>query len=132
MDVKQTQAGAAAAAAVSVPAGAGAGAGTGADPELMVESSPAPLASGTGTASFSFSASASATAVVDDELRVLGVKRLRVADASVMPHIPSGPVAATCMAVGVAAFEFIVSYSSSAGYGRTETERDMKICEVTQ
>ena len=109
---------------------------------MMVEFSPAPLASGTGTGTASFSASASATAVVDDELRVLGVKRLRVADASVMPHIPSGPVAATCMAIGVAAFEFIVSYSSSSagcigtgtegGGKRDREERDVKVCEGTQ
>ena len=40
-------------------------------------------------------------AVVDAELKVLGVRNLRVADASVFPRIPSGPTSATCMAVGV-------------------------------
>lgn len=43
--------------------------------------------------------------VVDDELRVLTedgsiIRKLRVADASVIPHIPTGPIAAVCMAIG--------------------------------
>ena len=46
-------------------------------------------------------------AVVDSKLRVIGVKGLRVADASVIPKIPSGPIAAVCMAIGVAAAEFL-------------------------
>jgi choline dehydrogenase-like flavoprotein len=37
--------------------------------------------------------------VVDTSFQVLGVKNLRVADASIFPRIPSGPTAATCMAV---------------------------------
>lgn len=47
--------------------------------------------------------------VVDEKLRVHGVKRLRVADASVMPHIPTGPTAATCMAIGSACGCFIAN-----------------------
>ena len=46
--------------------------------------------------------------VVDANLRVLGVTGLRVADASVFPCIPSGPIAATCMAVGEAAFRLLM------------------------
>jgi choline dehydrogenase-like flavoprotein len=45
--------------------------------------------------------------VVDDELRVKGIKNLRIADASVIPEIPSGPITATIMCIGVAAAEFI-------------------------
>ena len=40
-------------------------------------------------------------AVVDANLRVRGVNKLRVGDASVFPRIPSGPTSATCMAIGV-------------------------------
>jgi choline dehydrogenase-like flavoprotein len=40
-------------------------------------------------------------AVVDAELKVLGVLNLRVCDASVFPRITSGPTSAACMAVGV-------------------------------
>ena len=40
--------------------------------------------------------------VVDSDLRVRGVLHLRIADASVFSRVPSGPISATCMAVGVA------------------------------
>lgn len=40
-------------------------------------------------------------AVVDADLKVLGVLNLRVGDASVFPRISSGPTSATCMAVGI-------------------------------
>jgi choline dehydrogenase-like flavoprotein len=55
------------------------------------------------------------TAVVDYKLRVLGVNGLRVADASVMPHIPSGPISATCMAMGAACAEFLHEVESNDG-----------------
>lgn len=45
--------------------------------------------------------------VVDEHLRVRGVRGLRVADASVIPAIPSVPIAATCMTIGVMAADFI-------------------------
>ena len=48
------------------------------------------------------------TAVVDLELRVLGVSGLRVADASVMPRPPSGNTHATCMMIGERAAEFVL------------------------
>lgn len=45
--------------------------------------------------------------VVDEYLRVRDVKGLRIADASVIPSIPSSPIAAACMCVGVAAGMFM-------------------------
>jgi choline dehydrogenase len=41
-----------------------------------------------------------AMAVVDPELRVYGVSGLRVADASVMPVVPSGNTFAACVMIG--------------------------------
>jgi choline dehydrogenase-like flavoprotein len=49
------------------------------------------------------------TAVVDLRLRVLGVRALRVADASVMPRPPSGNTHATCMMIGERAADFLHS-----------------------
>lgn len=47
-------------------------------------------------------------AVVDNELRVRGISGLRIADASVFPHIPSGPISAVCMAVGEGASRLLL------------------------
>jgi choline dehydrogenase len=47
-------------------------------------------------------------AVVDDRLRVIGLRGLRIADASVMPTIPSGNTnAPTMMIAGKAALMMI-------------------------
>lgn len=51
-------------------------------------------------------------AVVDPQLRVHGIDRLRVADASVMPAIISGNTNATSMMIGERAAEFIKSARS--------------------
>ena len=48
-----------------------------------------------------------ADAVVDSELRVHGVRGLRVADASVMPSIISGATNAPSIMIGGRAAEFI-------------------------
>jgi choline dehydrogenase len=48
-----------------------------------------------------------AQAVVDDRLRVHGVDRLRVADASVMPNIVGGNTSAPAMMIGERAADFI-------------------------
>ena len=50
-----------------------------------------------------------ADAVVDSELRVHGVRGLRVADASVMPSIVSGATNAASIMIGGRAAEFIKS-----------------------
>lgn len=45
--------------------------------------------------------------VVDDNLKVHGLKGLRVADASIFPTIPSGNTNAACIMVGEKAAELI-------------------------
>jgi len=49
-----------------------------------------------------------ATAVVDPHLRVRGVEGLRVADASVMPMVPSGNTVAPAFMVGWRAADFMM------------------------
>jgi choline dehydrogenase len=46
-------------------------------------------------------------AVVDPQLRVHGVKNLRVADASIMPYIVSGNTNAACVMIGEKVSELI-------------------------
>merc|ERR1712161_58965 len=48
-------------------------------------------------------AAAATGAVVGPDFRVLGISRLRLADASVFPTLPSVPTAASAMMVGVLA-----------------------------
>ncbi|PRC94171.1 GMC family oxidoreductase [Solimicrobium silvestre] len=48
-----------------------------------------------------------AMSVVDPQLRVYGVKGLRIADASIMPTLISGNTNAICMVIGEKAAEFI-------------------------
>jgi choline dehydrogenase-like flavoprotein len=52
-------------------------------------------------------------AVVDSELRVRGIDALRIADASVMPSVPSGNTNAPCIMVGERAADFIRNGSSA-------------------
>ena len=69
-------------------------------------------------------------AVVDPRLRVRGVERLRVADASIMPTVPSGNTHAPCAMVGERASDLVlqdgavapaalsrVSFDSYPGFG---------------
>lgn len=48
---------------------------------------------------------------LDNQLRVLGVGRLRVCDASALPMHPQVPTAAACMALGARCAEFVISTS---------------------
>jgi choline dehydrogenase len=50
-----------------------------------------------------------ANSVVDAELRVYGVDGLRIADASVMPTVPSANTAATVYALAERAAELIIN-----------------------
>jgi len=45
--------------------------------------------------------------VVDGQLRVYGVEGLRIADASIMPHVTSGNTMAPCVVIGERAVEAI-------------------------
>jgi choline dehydrogenase len=58
-------------------------------------------------------------AVVDAELRVHGLDGLRVADASVMPHIVSGNTNAACVMIGEKAADLIAQTPSHQTTGRT-------------
>ena len=51
-------------------------------------------------------------AVVDPELCVHGIERLRVADASIMPAITNGNINAPCMMIGERAADFILAGQS--------------------
>jgi len=48
-----------------------------------------------------------AMSVVDSQLRVYGVEGLRIADASIMPHVTSGNTMAPCVVIGERAVESI-------------------------
>ncbi|MFL6586581.1 MAG: GMC family oxidoreductase [Luteimonas sp.] len=48
-----------------------------------------------------------AMSVVDGQLKVYGVERLRIADASVLPNVPSGNTMAPCVVIGERAAELI-------------------------
>ena len=45
--------------------------------------------------------------VVDGSLRVYGVQGLRIADASILPHVTSGNTRAPCVVIGERAVEEI-------------------------
>lgn len=49
-----------------------------------------------------------ANAVVDDKLRVHGVRGLRVVDASIMPHVPSGNTVAASIMIGERASDWML------------------------
>ena len=45
--------------------------------------------------------------VVNGRLQVYGIDRLRIADASIMPNVPSGNTMAPCVVIGERAAEII-------------------------
>ncbi|MFZ9395882.1 MAG: GMC family oxidoreductase [Erythrobacter sp.] len=55
--------------------------------------------------------------VVDERLRVKGVQNLRIADASIMPEIPSGNINAPCIMIGERASDLIKDDHGIAGSG---------------
>jgi hypothetical protein len=56
-------------------------------------------------------------AVVDAQLRVYGIERLRIADASVMPQLPSGNTHATCIMIAEYAADLLnTAYASTLKY----------------
>jgi choline dehydrogenase len=50
---------------------------------------------------------ADSMSVVDGHLKVHGIERLRIADASIMPHVTSGNTMAPCVVIGEKAVEFL-------------------------
>lgn len=50
-----------------------------------------------------------AMSVVDGTLKVYGIERLRIADASILPHVPSGNTMAPCVVIGEKAADFVRS-----------------------
>jgi choline dehydrogenase len=57
-----------------------------------------------------------ARAVVDSELKVYGVERLRVADASIMPVIPSGNTNAACIMIGEMAADLVAGTAATTAH----------------
>ena len=51
--------------------------------------------------------------VVDDKLKVRGIKKLRVADASIFPSIISGNTNATCNVIGAKCADLILGNTKS-------------------
>jgi choline dehydrogenase len=66
-----------------------------------------------GTTIFHPAGTAAMGSVVDDELRVTGIERLRVVDASVMPTITSGNTAAPVMMIAEKAAAAILAGAKS-------------------
>ena len=65
-----------------------------------------------------------AWAVVDRHLRLIGVEGLRVADASIMPVLPSGNTHATCMMIAERAADFLLLAAKGREKGRGEDDED--------
>ena len=57
-------------------------------------------------------------AVVDDRLRVHGIEGLRIADASIMPTVPSGNISAPCMMIGEKCADMVLQDARSSAPAR--------------
>jgi len=67
--------------------------------------------------------------VVDHDLKVLGYENLRICDASVIPHIPTGPTAAVCMAMGQRLADMLIKKSLCDDEER-QKEVDLKVTQT--
>jgi choline dehydrogenase-like flavoprotein len=62
-------------------------------------------------------------AVVDPQLRVYGIERLRVIDASIMPHITSGNTNAAAIMIGEKASDLLLGKPAPTAPARGSSER---------
>ena len=65
--------------------------------------------------------------VVDGDLRVYGIKNLRIADGSVMPRVTTGNTMAPCVIIGERAAEIIRTQHQIATTSVSQAERFVEV-----